>query len=112
MKNSKFYVNINKRFFTEKGVILWNKVPREVVESPSLELLRSTGQVPEHPPLADPAFRREDETDDFWKCFPTSTIQGFCEFSILVNCLKYVSAAIQQNCEVSIMSSKIMYVYY
>lgn len=41
LKNGKFHVNVSKRFFTEKGVILWNKFPREVVESPSLELFRS-----------------------------------------------------------------------
>lgn len=41
LKNSKFHVNIRKRFFTEKGIILWNKVPREVIESPFLELFRS-----------------------------------------------------------------------
>lgn len=37
LKYGKFHVNIRKSFFTEGVVMVWNKLPREVVECPSLE---------------------------------------------------------------------------
>ena len=41
-----------------KVVKHWSKFPREDVESPSLEILK-TGQDPEQPDLAGPALSRE-----------------------------------------------------
>jgi len=38
MKHSRCYLNITKYFFTVRMTERWQRVPREVVESPSLEL--------------------------------------------------------------------------
>ena len=41
----KFYLNMRKNFFTLRVMEHWNRVPREIEESPSLEILKTCLEV-------------------------------------------------------------------
>ncbi|KFV78313.1 hypothetical protein N308_02488, partial [Struthio camelus australis] len=41
LKHRKFHVNIRKNFFPVRVTEHWHKLPRGVVESPSLEIFKS-----------------------------------------------------------------------
>jgi len=41
MKHRKVHLNIRKNYFTLRVMEHWNRLPREVVESPSLEIFKT-----------------------------------------------------------------------
>jgi len=56
VKQRKFHVNMRKNFFPLRVTEHWNRLPREVVESPSLgDIQDLPGHGPAQPALDDPA---------------------------------------------------------
>ena len=41
LKHTKFRLNMRKNFFTLRVMEHWNRLPKEVVESPSLEIFKT-----------------------------------------------------------------------
>ncbi len=47
--NWKFCINMRKKFFTVRVTEHWNRLPRVVVESPSLEIIKTHLDTPLQP---------------------------------------------------------------
>jgi len=41
LKEGRFRLDVRKEFFTQRGLRCWNRLPREAVDAPSLEVLKA-----------------------------------------------------------------------
>lgn len=66
-KYNKTCLNLRKHFFTVREVKHWNRLSREVMESPSVEITKNmTGHCPDQAVLVDPALGRGVELGDIF----------------------------------------------
>jgi len=75
LKHRKFQLNTRKNFFPLRVTEPWNRLPREVVDSPSLEIFKTRldqGPVLQSA-LGDPAFAGGFGSDDPQRSLPTLT---------------------------------------
>lgn len=74
LKHRRFCLNIRKHFFTMRVTKHWNRLPRVVVESPSLEIFKNRLDVVMHNQPKSSCLSRGLGRDDLLKSLLTSTI--------------------------------------
>ena len=65
---------MRKNFFTVRVTVRWNRLPREVVESPSLEIFRTLLDTYLCDLVYGTCFDRGVGLNDLWRSLPTPTI--------------------------------------
>ncbi|PKU38362.1 hypothetical protein llap_11333 [Limosa lapponica baueri] len=73
LEHRKFHLNMRENFFTLRVPEHWNRLPREVVESPSLERFKTHLDA-----FLSGCFGRGAGLDDLERSLPTLTILCFC----------------------------------
>jgi len=74
LKHRKFCLNMRKNFFPLRVKEHWNRLPREVVESPSLEIFKTCLDAVLCSLLQVPLLRQEVGLDDPQRSLPTPNI--------------------------------------
>jgi len=86
-KHRKFHLNMRKNFFPLRLTDHMNRLPREVVESPSLEIFKTRLDKVLCILLRRPCFVRRVGLDDLQRSLPTPTILLFCDSVKLISAL-------------------------
>jgi len=81
LKQRKFQLSMRKNFFILRVMEQWNRLPREVVESPSLEIFKTRLDNVLCSLLWLTLLRQRVGLDDPQRCLPTPNILWFCELS-------------------------------
>jgi len=84
LKHRKFCLNMRKNFFTLRVTKHWNRLPRGVVESPSLEIFKTRLDAVLCSLFRWPCFGRRVGLDDPQRSLPTPTILWFCKSENLI----------------------------
>ena len=74
LEHRKFHLNMRKNFFAVRVTEQWNKLPREVVESPSVEAFKTHLDVFLCPCSGCACSRRGVGQDHLQRSLPTPTI--------------------------------------
>jgi len=86
LKQRKFQLNTRKNFFILRVTEPWNRLPREVVESPSLEIFKTHLDAVLCRLLWVTLLRQGVGLHDPQRSLPTPNILGFCEIHRLPFC--------------------------
>ena len=91
LKHRKFRLNMRKNFFPLRVTEPWNRLPREVVESRSLEIFKTRLDKVLCSLLWVTLLRQGAGLDDPQRSLPTPNILGFCD-SVIIASISHITA--------------------